>query len=286
MPCRSLVAALLSMLLVVSVVPSTASAVPPRSGGGASAESAGAAWHALFEQGRQAHDAGQYEQAADAFRRAREAGGPVSLLYNEALCLDHLGRYDEALTAYQSYLAASPAAANRAEVEARISALQPADIESGGSGMASRIAPPSGLVMQIMPLEAGFETVVVGQGRPVAQLHSSGDVEEIGPEWVVSWFFLVGTLGSMAGAIAVWADGQSTFNLLREDCAAVGGCSEADIAASSAHTSATVTNVLVVTTAVLGLATAISFLVEGTTTGGTRVYVDLSPGGVALRGTF
>ena len=288
MPCRSFVAALLTTLLVVTFVPSSAYAVPPRAGGGGSSTGGtSSAWHALFEQGRQAHDQGRYEEAATAFRGAHDAGGPPSLLYNYALCLDRLGRYEDALIAYHAYLQEVPAAANRADVEARMAALEPADIESGGSGLATTIAPPSGPVMQILPPEGGFEMVVVGQGRPVTHTGPTGpQVEEIGPEWVVSWFFLLGTLGSAGAAIGVWIDGQSTFDLLREDCAAVGGCAESDIAASSAHTSATVTNVLLVTTAVLGVATAISFLVEGTSTGGTRVYVDLGPGSLHLRGSF
>ncbi|MFO0713907.1 MAG: hypothetical protein U0353_28890 [Sandaracinus sp.] len=43
---------------------------------------------------------------------------------------------------------------------------------------------------------------------------------------------------------------------------------------------------LVVASALLGTATAISFLAEGFSTGGTRVYVDLGPGSLQLRGSF
>ncbi|MFO0556368.1 MAG: hypothetical protein U0271_48795 [Polyangiaceae bacterium] len=45
-------------------------------------------------------------------------------------------------------------------------------------------------------------------------------------------------------------------------------------------------HVLVVASALLGTATAISFLAEGFSTGGTRVYVDLGPGSLQLRGSF
>ena len=140
-------------------------------------------------------------------------------------------------------------------------------------------------VMQLMPLDGGFETVVVGEGRPVVRVDGGPRVEEVGPEIVVSWFLLIGTLASAGAAIGVYLDGQSTFDQLRLFCEDNGGCSEDEIADSSAHVSATVTNVLLVTTALLGAATAISFAVEGTS-GGTRVYVDLGPGSLRLRGTF
>lgn len=287
-----LAAALAAMLVVSLASAPVARAVPPRAGGGGTSGSGGtrddgATWRPLFEEGRRAHEQGRFEDAAEAFYRAREAGGPPSLLYNQALCLDRLERFEAARSVYQAYLEASPAAANRAEVEARIAELEPtADIESGGSGLATRIAPPSGPVMQIMPLEGGFETVVVGEGRAVVRRDDGPRVEEVGPEWVVSWFLLAGTLGSLAATIGVGVDGQATFDALRTFCADNGGCTEDEIASSSAYVSETVTNVLLVTTSVLAAATVISFLAEGASTGGTRVYVDLGPGRLALRGTF
>ncbi|MBX7191314.1 MAG: tetratricopeptide repeat protein [Sandaracinaceae bacterium] len=271
-----------SMALLATWLPSRAAwAVPPRAGTGTTSESG--AWHALFDQGRAAYDAERYEDAAEAFFRAREAGGPPSLLYNQALCLDRLERTEAAASVYRQYLDASPTAANRAEVEARLRELEGT---TGSSGrLATRVA-PTPPVMQMMPLEGGFEAVVVGQGRPVVRTDEGPRVEEVGPEWVVSWFLLVGTLASTGAAIGVWVDGQATFDQLRSDCAARMGCSEDEIASSSAHTSETVTNVLVVASALLGTATAISFLAEGFSTGGTRVYVDLGPGSLQLRGSF
>lgn len=285
---RALPLALFLALLFGAFAPSTALAVPPR-GGGTGATTDDSSWRPLFEEGRRAHEAGRFDDAAEAFYRAREAGGPASLLYNQALCLDRLERFDAALSVYRSYLDASPSAANRSEVEARIAELEGSgDIESGGSSaLPSRIAPTTGPVMQLMPLDGGFETVVVGEGRPVAGGIDTGPrVEEVGPEIVVSWFLLIGTLASVGAAIGVWVDGEATFNQLRLDCELIGGCTEDEIAGSSAHVSATVTNVLVVTSALLAAATAISFAVEATTTGGTRVYVDIGPGSLGLRGTF
>jgi hypothetical protein len=264
-------------------------AVPPRGAGGgtsAGARSVGA-WQPLFEEGRRHHEAGRYEDAAEAFYRAHEAGGPASLLYNQALSLDRLERFEAAVAAYRAYLAASPSAANRAEVEARMRELEAATRPPEPGRLAPRITSPSGPIMQIMPLEAGFEAVVVGEGRPVARVADPGPrIEEDGPEWVASWFLLVGTLGSAGAAVGVGLDGQATFDALRANCAAVGGCTQEEIAGSSAHTSATVTNVLLVATGVLGAATVLSFVIEGAVTSGPRVYAGIGPGNLTIGGTF
>jgi hypothetical protein len=312
---RSLLVSTTSLVLSLSLVApaGTALAVPPRgagtagtgtagtgtagtgtagtggtgAGGTDTSDPAGAEWRRLFELGRQHHEAGRFEDAAEAFYRAREAGGPASLLYNQGLSLDRLQRFDAALAAYRSYLDASPSAGNRAAVEARIAELEGASAPPQPGRLAPRIAPPSGPVMALMPLEGGFETIVVGEGRPVAHVEDPRPrVVETGPEWVASWFLLVGTLGAAGAAIGVWVDGQATFDAFRADCAAIGGCTQEEIDAASPHTSATVTNVLLVTTAVLGTATALSFLIEGVSTSGPRVYVDLGPGALRLRGSF
>jgi hypothetical protein len=287
-------ASLRALLLLASAtspwaLASPALAVPPRGAGtgGATGSPATGAWQPLFEEGRRHHEAGRYEDAAEAFYRAHEAGGPASLLYNQALCLDRLERFEGALAAYRAYLDASPSAANRAEVEARMRELEVVIRPPEPGRLAARIAPSSGAVMQLMPLDAGFQTIVVGEGRAIAPVADPGPrVEEAGPEWVASWFLLVGTLGSAGAAIAVGLDGQATFDALRADCAAIGGCTEAEIAGSSAHTSATVTNVLLVATGVLGAATVLSFVIEGAMTSGPRVYAGIGPGSLTLRGTF
>lgn len=275
----------------------TAAAVPPRT----SPASTGAPWAQLFEEGRTAYSQGRFEDAAEAFYRAREMGGPPSLLYNQALCLDELGRGPAAASAYRRYLDRSPDAANREAVLQRIRVLEaPApppepsidDIEAGGLGVespptiASQIAPPPPL-MELLALEASdtMEQVWVGEGRPVAP-RTEPDFEEVGPEWVASWFLLVATLGSTAGAIGVWVDGQATFDALREQCIGAGGCTPETIAGSSAHASELATNVLLVSSLVLGTATVLSFLIEGATSAETRVYVEAGPASLSLRGTF
>lgn len=58
----------------------------------------------LFRQGNSLRSAGDYERALDFFRRSRALVASVPNTLNAALCLDQLGRYDEALELYQELL--------------------------------------------------------------------------------------------------------------------------------------------------------------------------------------
>lgn len=257
--------------------PHVALAVPPRTGASQTE------WQRHFATGRQQFDAGQFEDAAASFYEARETGGPPSLLFNQGLALDRLGRGAAAASSYRRYLAESESAPNRADVEARIAELDTLEADAPTLTLELLTDSPRG---EVTPLDGGFEPVVVGQDRPVVRPRTAEpEMHEYGPTWTVSWFLLVGTLGAAAGAIGVWVDGENTFSLLREECR-MAGCAPSLIAESSVHTSALVTNVLLVTSGVLGLATVISFIAEGASTGGTDIYVDLSPTGISLRGTF
>ncbi len=58
----------------------------------------------LFRNGIAMFDAGDYERALDFFQRSREAYPSPLNWMNVALCLDKLGRFDEALDAYETTL--------------------------------------------------------------------------------------------------------------------------------------------------------------------------------------
>ncbi len=59
----------------------------------------------LFRQGVAVYEAGDVARAADYFRRSREEYPSARNTINEALCLDKLGRYDEALELYEQAIA-------------------------------------------------------------------------------------------------------------------------------------------------------------------------------------
>ena len=80
----------------------------------------------IFENGRAAFAAGDYETALARFRQAYDLSHRAGLLYNIAQSLDRLSRDQETLNTLQQYLREAPDAPNRGEVEARIRVLQDA----------------------------------------------------------------------------------------------------------------------------------------------------------------
>lgn len=78
----------------------------------------------LFEAGKVAYDAGEYEDALRFFEQAHDRSARPGLLYNIGQAADRLREDERALTAYRAYLQQVPGAANRAEVEGRIRAME------------------------------------------------------------------------------------------------------------------------------------------------------------------
>ncbi len=81
----------------------------------------------LFRQGVAVYEAGDIARAADYFRRSREEYPSARNTINEALCLDKLGRYDEALELYEQAIARHSGemdAEDRAATAASMTALR------------------------------------------------------------------------------------------------------------------------------------------------------------------
>ena len=121
---RGLVAALaLGALLAAPSIasaqsPSTATADAAASGDDATAR-------ALFEEGRQAWDAGDYPRAADRWERAFNLSGRPELLYNLGNARFALHQLDAAESAYGRFLSlANPEPARRREVEGRLDEIR------------------------------------------------------------------------------------------------------------------------------------------------------------------
>lgn len=210
---------------------------------------------ALFDAARVAYRDGRFEAARDYFQRSYELSGRAELLYNIASAEDRLRDDAAALATFEAYLAAIPDAPNRTEVEGRIAAL--------------RIAVASSTPAEAPPHET-----------PSAP--ASG-----GPTVIVS--FVTGGLALVAGGLAIgfWVAANDQYGGLERGCFALGGCSDADIAASGVESSVTLTNVFLVSSLVLVAATAVALPIELTTTGSsTPVALRLGPGSLALSGSF
>ncbi len=294
----------LSILFAMLLMPTLASAQGDmsriRGGGGARVEPEPdpepaiiEPWRGPSERGVQAFQTADFEAALEGFTRAYELGGPATLAYNMALSLDRLDRRADAVDAYRRYLTLVPEAANRTEVEARITVLE--------GGRARTDSP--GLVMTLIepPVEVGapilYEASPGGDAPPLV----SAPVSRPGPEWIVSWAFLGVTAASAAGAAIAGAVGQSQFDALSARCIEIMGCLERDIRDDPSHTSELAANALWVTTGILGGITIASFVIEGLVSanpprrtyidrgageGPTLLGLDVGPGSLRLRGSF
>jgi tetratricopeptide (TPR) repeat protein len=77
-----------------------------------------------FDRAVAHYDGGRYEKALHAFEEAYKLYPQANFLYNEAACLDRLGRKEEAADMYGRYLAGNPTATDAAKVKKRIAKLR------------------------------------------------------------------------------------------------------------------------------------------------------------------
>lgn len=79
---------------------------------------------AAYERGTQNYNLAQYEAALADFTEAASLYASPDFQYNIGLCYEKLGKYDEAIRAFSTYLRAKPEAEDRPNVENRIQTLQ------------------------------------------------------------------------------------------------------------------------------------------------------------------
>lgn len=96
----------------------------------------------LFRQGTQHYKLGEYEDALTAFKEAYRNYEEPSFLFNIAQCERQLGRKQEAVRFFRTYLNDVPNAPNRAEVEQILASLQ-ASIERDRAQAAAHPAAPA-----------------------------------------------------------------------------------------------------------------------------------------------
>ncbi len=81
---------------------------------------------ALYEAGERAFSAGSFERALEHFQHAYELSHRATLLYNIGLTNDRMRRDDEAIAAFDAFLASEPEEELAASVRARIAAIREA----------------------------------------------------------------------------------------------------------------------------------------------------------------
>lgn len=77
-----------------------------------------------YERGTNNYNLAQYEAALADFKEAASLYASPDFQYNIGLCYEKLGKYDEAIRAFATYLRAKPDAPDRPNVESRIHELE------------------------------------------------------------------------------------------------------------------------------------------------------------------
>lgn len=115
----ALVFSLVALVLVHSTV-----AAQSKRGATSAASADDEVARGLFQAGKAAYQAGKYSDALSFFEQAYARSGRPELLFNIGQAADRLRQDEKALEVFRAYLTQVPAAANRAEVEARIAQLE------------------------------------------------------------------------------------------------------------------------------------------------------------------
>ena len=155
---------------------------------------------ALFAAGRSAYEDGRYEDALDHFRDSYEQSGRPTLLYNIGMSADRLRRDEEALEAFEEFLARVPEHPNRVSTENRVAALRRV-LEERDVAEAAAAPTPA-------------EVAAAAQPAPAEPVASSRDVvEDDGGSVLSTWWFwtIIGVLvvGGAAAGVAVAMSGDT-----------------------------------------------------------------------------
>jgi tetratricopeptide (TPR) repeat protein len=115
-----------AVVLLLSLVPGSLGSSAARADSPAPAPAARdeQAAREAFERGRVFYDAGQFDQASSAFEEAYRLSGRDGLLYNIYLANRDANQQEAAAAALRGYLAKVPNIENRAQLEARLGALE------------------------------------------------------------------------------------------------------------------------------------------------------------------
>jgi tetratricopeptide (TPR) repeat protein len=197
-------------LASVAATPSSSAAQAKKSHAAATASPAGPSdevARGLFQAGKAAYEAGNYTDALSFFEQAHDRSGRPELLFNIGQAADRLRQDDKAIEALRAYVAQLPNAANRAEVEARIRALEHAIEErnSAAPAAAAEASPSPELVPS--PEQTAQRAAPAGTELAAPQTEAAAS-KPVTKQW---WFWTgIGAvvLGGTAVALAVALGGD------------------------------------------------------------------------------
>jgi tetratricopeptide (TPR) repeat protein len=225
----------------------------------------------LFQAGRVAFSDGRYDDALSYFEKAYELSGRPELLYNVGTAADRLRRTEEAVAAFEKFLAEVPEdAANRKEVESRVGLLKQEleERRQREEELARREAESEARAEEAPPKHYGpFE------GRRFT--------------WVA-----LGLSAAAAGAATYFfIDQRRAYDRLQADCGAAGTCTQEHIDASGGPRSITLYRTFLGVSLGALATTFVLYVLESPARRDAKrekknLALDVGPGSVMLRGRF
>jgi tetratricopeptide (TPR) repeat protein len=187
-----------------------------------------------FERGRIHYDNGEFAKAAGAFEQAYKLSGREGLLYNLYLAYRDANEQEKAAEALRQYLAKVEVIENRAQLEARLKALD--------EGIAQRKAAEAAEAAQAAERQHAEQAAA-----PSAPLSQVPAATEPGPgRWWLTPVVVMGAGGAlMLGSIGTGVAANSKADELEEGCPSGKDCDpDLKATADSGKTMAIVTDVL------------------------------------------
>lgn len=229
---------------------------------------------ALFEAGREAHAAGEYEQALGFFQQSYDLSHRTELLFNIAQSADRARHDRVALEAYEQFLQLMPDTPQRTLIEGRMAFLrrqleQPSELAEDPEGGASE--------------EAAAEPAAAEDEPPDELL---GPVEEApattGGDSTAGWV-LIGVSAAVAVTGAVLIGIGLSDRARVETAPDLARWAEYEAAFSRAEP-LTIAGIVLAGVGLVG--TAIGIVLVTTTGRGGSTQVGVGPGSVRIRGSF
>jgi hypothetical protein len=164
---------------------------------------------ALFAEGNQHFNLGEFEQALELYKRAYRIKALPAFQFNIAQCHRKLGHFQDAITMYQSYLAGVPDAANKTLVESLITESKAA-ITDAQKRDSDKVALAAKLETDRLETERKraedarkakeAEATIASERRKTEQVRIARDREVYGRHPARKWTLITGGLGVVATA--------------------------------------------------------------------------------------
>jgi tetratricopeptide (TPR) repeat protein len=191
---------------------------------------------AHFAKASRLYEIGDYRQALDEFKAAHLAKADPVFLYNIAQCHRQLGEREQAVTLYKRFLASSPNAPNRSEVQKRVAELE-AELAAARQEQPppdpypAPIAASTGSPPAKLPTWSAQPNVIAAGGPSPENNASVTEPARSGSALsTLRWVGVGATLALAGGAIAAGVSASSKYDDLKDSCGnTYDGCSAGQV---------------------------------------------------------